>query len=61
MKLSENVYRQLCYHVAGFSVNVISVFMGESCDTLYKRRRRTLEKIARSELSFKDELLEKLT
>ncbi len=61
MKLPENVYRQLCYHVAGFSVNVISVFMGESCDTLYKRRRRTLEKIARSELSFKDELLEKLT
>jgi len=61
MKLPENVYRQLCYHVAGFSVNVISVFMGESCDTLYKRRRRTLEKIARSELSFKGELLEKLT
>ena len=41
MKLPENVYRQLCYHVAGFSVNVISVFMGESCDTLYKRRKKT--------------------
>ena len=46
IKLSnEDSYRQICYHVAGFSVNVIALLMNETTNKLYKRRDRIRDKI----------------
>ena len=61
LKLSDKVYRQMCYHIVGFSVNAISLFMKESTDTIYKRRRRFRETIINSTLAQKEELLQLLS
>lgn len=55
--LSEKERKQLCYHIAGFSINNISLFMEETTDSIYKRRGRTRAKIASSNFSQKDFLL----
>lgn len=54
IEFPENTYRQLCYHIAGFSVNVISLFMKEPPSTIYKRRTRALNKITSSESQNKE-------
>ena len=61
IEFPENTYRQLCYHIAGFSVNVVSLFMKESASTLYKRRSRALEKIAKSDAVHKDKYYKMLS
>ena len=60
IEFPENTYRQLCYHIAGFSVNVVSLFMKESASTLYKRRSRAFEKILTSESFYKEEFYKRL-
>ena len=42
---NEDSYRQVCYHVAGFSVNVIALLMNETTNKLYKRRERIRDRI----------------
>ena len=42
---SEDYYRQICYHIAGFSVNAIALLMDENTAKLYKRRERIRDKI----------------
>ena len=61
IEFPENTYRQLCYHIAGFSVNVVSLFMKESSSTLYKRRARALEKILKSDSLYKEKLYKYLS
>ena len=41
----EDSYRQVCYHIAGYSVYGISVLMGETKNKIYKRRDRIRKKI----------------
>lgn len=46
VKLSdEDSYRQVCYHLAGYSVYAISALMGETKNKIYKRRDRIRKKI----------------
>lgn len=46
VKLSdEDSYRQVCYHIAGYSVYGISILMGETKNKIYKRRDRIRKKI----------------
>ena len=61
IEFPENTYRQLCYHIAGFSVNVVSLFMKETASTLYKRRSRALEKILKSDSLYKEKLYKALS
>ena len=61
IEFPENTYRQLCYHIAGFSVNVVSLFMKETASTLYKRRSRALEKILKSDSLYKEKLYRSLS
>ena len=44
--LNEKEYRQMCFHFAGFSVNLISLLLNENASNIYKRRARVKEKIA---------------
>lgn len=53
----ESNYQQLCYHFAGFSVNVISVFMQDKTDNIYKRRSRFRTKISSSDAPHKELML----
>ncbi len=46
--LSEVEYSQFCYHCAGFSMKLIALLQKESTDTIYKRRLRLKEKIAKA-------------
>lgn len=41
----EDYYRQVCYHIAGYSVHSISILMGETKNKIYKRRDRIRKKI----------------
>ena len=41
----EDSYRQVCYHLAGYSVYAISALMGETKNKIYKRRDRIRKKI----------------
>jgi hypothetical protein len=41
----EDSYRQVCYHIAGYSVYGISVLMNETRNKIYKRRDRIRRKI----------------
>jgi len=41
----EDCYRQVCYHIAGYSVHSISILMGETKNKIYKRRDRIRKKI----------------
>ena len=41
----EDSYRQVCYHIAGYSVYGISVLMNETRNKIYKRRERIRKKI----------------
>ena len=61
IEFPENTYRQLCYHMAGFSVSVVSLFMKEAASTLYKRRSRALDKIAKSDAVHKEKYCKMLS
>ena len=54
IELPESTYHQFCYQIAGFSINVVSLFMKEKPATLYKRRSRVLEKIKVSDTLYKE-------
>ena len=41
----EDSYRQVCFHLAGYSVYAISALMGETKNKIYKRRDRIRKKI----------------
>ena len=41
----EDSYRQVCYHIAGYSVYGISILMNETRNKIYKRRERIRKKI----------------
>ena len=41
----EDSYRQVCYHIAGYSVYAISSLMCETKNKIYKRRDRIRKKI----------------
>ena len=43
----EASYRQVCYHLAGFSVKVIALMMGDTPNKIYKRRDRIRVKLER--------------
>ncbi|MBE6319166.1 MAG: hypothetical protein E7081_09385 [Bacteroidales bacterium] len=55
--LSNDEYKQICYHYAGFSPKFISLLMHQKYPTIYKRRSRIKDKISASNSSLKDELL----
>lgn len=59
--LSEEDYRQLCYHFAGFSGKVISMLLDKSSASIYTRKSRLKEKIQQSEAEHKDMILEYLS
>lgn len=59
--LSEEDYRQLCYHFAGFSGKVISMLLDKSSASIYIRKSRLKEKIQQSEAEHKDMILEYLS
>ena len=58
--LSEEDYRQLCYHFAGFSGKVISMLLDKSSASIYMRKSRLKDKIQQSEAEHKDMILEYL-
>lgn len=41
----EDSYRQVCCHIAGYSVYSIAILMGETKNKIYKRRDRIRKKI----------------
>ena len=41
----EDSYRQVCYHIAGYSVYAISSLMSETKNKIYKRRDRIRKNI----------------
>ncbi len=47
----EAYYQQACYHLAGFSVNVIAHLLGETPNAIYKRREKIRKAVADSALS----------
>ena len=55
--LSEEDYRQLCYHFAGFSGKVISMLLDKSSASIYTRKSRLKEKIQQSDAEHKDMIL----
>ena len=55
--LSEEDYRQLCYHFAGFSGKVISMLLDKSSASIYTRKSRLKEKIKQSDAEHKDMIL----
>lgn len=55
IKLPDNTYYQLaCYLLAGYSVNVIACALGETTNTIYKRRDKIRSIIMESEANHKD-------
>ena len=53
----EESYRQVCYHLAGFSVKSIAFLMGETPNKIYKRRDRIRLKLDSFEKDFAKDLL----
>ena len=53
----EESYRQVCYHLAGFSVKSIALLMGETPNKIYKRRDRIRLKLDSFETDFAKDLL----
>ena len=53
----EESYRQVCYHLAGFSVKSIAFLMGETPNKIYKRRDRIRLKLDSFEADFAKDLL----
>ena len=53
----EESYRQVCYHLAGFSVKSIALLMGETPNKIYKRRDRIRLKLDSFEADFSKDLL----
>ena len=53
----EESYRQVCYHLAGFSVKSIALLMGETPNKIYKRRDRIRLKLDSFEKDFAKDLL----
>ena len=59
IKLPDNTYYQLaCYLLAGYSVNVIACVLGETTNTIYKRRDKIRSIIMESEANHKDLFLQ---
>ena len=50
----EESYQQVCYHLAGFSVKVIALLMGDTPNKIYKRRDRI-----RAKMGIVNELMDK--
>ena len=53
----EESYRQVCYHLAGFSVKSIAFLMGETPNKIYKRRDRIRLKLDSFDTDFAKDLL----
>ena len=53
----EASYRQVCYHLAGFSVKVIALMMGDTPNKIYKRRDRIRVKLERINTDINKSLL----
>ena len=53
----EASYRQVCYHLAGFSVKVIALMMGDTPNKIYKRRERIRVKLERMNADINKSLL----
>ena len=53
----EESYRQVCYHLAGFSVKSIAFLMGETPNKIYKRRDRIRLKLDSFDRDFAKDLL----
>lgn len=53
----EASYRQVCYHLAGFSVKVIALMMGDTPNKIYKRRDRIRVKLERISTDINKSLL----
>ena len=53
----EESYRQVCYHLAGFSVKSIAFLMGETPNKIYKRRDRIRLKLDSFETDLAKDLL----
>ena len=53
----EESYRQVCYHLAGFSVKSIAFLMGETSNKIYKRRDRIRLKLDSFDTDFAKDLL----
>ena len=59
IKLPDHTYYQLaCYLLAGYSVNVIACVLGETTNTIYKRRDKIRSIIMESEVNHKDLFLQ---
>ena len=59
INLPDNTYYQLaCYLLAGYSVNVIACALGETTNTIYKRRDKIRSIIMESETDHKDLFLQ---
>ena len=57
----DKTYRQICFHIVGFSANAISLLMNENVNTIYKRRKRVKNTVSESDSKRKEQLLELLS
>lgn len=60
-ELSEETYQLLCYHIAGFSVNAISIFFNVKPITIYKRLAKAKATISNVDTPHKKEFLEAIS
>lgn len=60
-ELSEETCQLLCYHIAGFSVNTISIFFNVKPITIYKRLAKVKDAISNIDIPHKKEFLEAIS
>ena len=60
-ELSEETCQLICYHIAGFSVNAISIFFNVKPITIYKRLTKAKDAISHVDSPHKKEFLEAIS